>query len=104
MPSLQGVPLRQEENEVKNKLVTVKSELDGKGSEGKRMGRGLVGGDGNLRGQVNELWGVVEELKVRNRVRMGGKEGWLGDESALGEVAQVSRVLGPEWWIAWGRR
>jgi hypothetical protein len=51
----------------------------------------VKGGKGRVMGQVNELWGVVEEIRKRRRMGMGetGREGWL-DEKALGEIASVS--------------
>lgn len=43
-------------------------------------------------GQVNELWGQVEEIRRHRGTRQGGgeKDGWLSDERVLGEVAEVS--------------
>jgi nuclear pore complex protein Nup54 len=44
-------------------------------------------------GQVNELWGMVEEVRRRRRGgRSDGREGWLADEKVLAEVAEVSRM------------
>lgn len=46
-------------------------------------------------GQVNELWGQVEEVRRyrHKRATNGEREGWMGDERALGEVADVSENL-----------
>ena len=44
-------------------------------------------------GQVNELWGQVEEIRRSKKGRNAESgEGWLGDERALAEVADVSGV------------
>jgi len=92
IPILQSTAFRTEEAEVKAQLEGVKSDLDGKlkskGSVG--LGTPRRGGKGRMLGQVNELWGQVEEIRRGHRTRGGdGREGWLGDEKALAEVAEV---------------
>jgi nuclear pore complex protein Nup54 len=48
-------------------------------------------GQGRMLGQVNELWGAVEEIRRRRRGgRTEGREAWLADEKVLAEVAEVS--------------
>ena len=80
---------------MKLQLEGVKLELDGKGKSlvkgGVGMGTPRRGGQGRMLGQVNELWGHVEEIRRRKKGRGGDvREGWLGDEKALAEVAEVS--------------
>jgi nuclear pore complex protein Nup54 len=76
--------------EIKTQLEAVKAGLEGRsGGGGRKNGKG----EGRMIGQVNEMWGMVEELRRRRKVREGGREGWLGDEKALAEVAQVSQTL-----------
>ena len=95
IPILQSTAFRIEEAEVKSQLEGVKLELDGKGKKGMEGGIGLgstprKGGQGRMMGQVNELWGQVEEIRRRHRARGGNaREGWLGDEKMLSEVAEV---------------
>jgi nuclear pore complex protein Nup54 len=50
------------------------------------------GGGARMMGQVNELWGQVEEIRRHRGTRQGSgeKDGWLSDERVLGEVAEVS--------------
>lgn len=50
-----------------------------------------------MMGQVNELWGQVEEIRRYKGRRGGGgeREGWLADEKVLGEIAEVSRLDQP---------
>jgi nuclear pore complex protein Nup54 len=104
IPSLHSSALRPEEMETKKTLEGVKAELDGKKAsvpgQMNRYGAGLSsgtstpkkGGGARMMGQVNELWGQVEELRRQRGRRAGGgeKEGWLSDERVLGEVAEVS--------------
>lgn len=93
IPILQSTAFRTEEAEVKGQLEGIKSELDGKVKSNKSavgFGTPKRGGQGRMMGQVNELWGQVEEIRRRRRGRGGdSREGWLGDEKALGEVAEV---------------
>lgn len=42
-----------------------------------------------MMGQVNELWGAVEELRRRRGYRGQESEGWLGDERVMNEIGQV---------------
>jgi hypothetical protein len=52
---------------------------------------GSAAGRGRMIGQVNELWGQVEEIRRSKKGRNAESgEGWLGDERALAEVADVS--------------
>ncbi|KAK4685016.1 nuclear pore complex protein Nup54, partial [Tremellales sp. Uapishka_1] len=94
IPLLQSTAFRPEEVEVKQQLEGVKAELDGRGKQVVKAGFGLnarghgAAGKGRMIGQVNELWGQVEEIR-RRRKREGGREGWLNDERALGEVADI---------------
>lgn len=67
-----------------------------KGSIGMGIGNGTPRrgkGEGRMMGQLNELWGQVEEIRRRRKGRGGGGvEGWLADDKALAEVAEVSHL------------
>ena len=95
IPILQSTPFRIEEAEVKGQLEGVRLELEGKGKKAMQSSIGLgstprKGGQGRMMGQVNELWGQVEEIRRKHRARGGNtREGWLGDEKVLSEVAEV---------------
>jgi len=99
IPILHSTPFRTEEAEVKAQLEGVKSDLDGKGKSSKGgvgLGTPRRGGQGRMLGQVNELWGQLEEIRRIRRVRGGdSREGWLGDEKALANVAEVGVELVP---------
>jgi len=45
-----------------------------------------------MTGVVNELYGAIEEIRRRRRIggASGVDQGWLADEKALQEVAEVS--------------
>ena len=106
IPILQSTAFRPEEAAVQGQLEGIKAEMDGK-TKSKRMNGGTVGlngsngvdgesrlrkGEGRMIGQVNELWGQLEEIRRRRRNIAGDKgEGWLGDERALAEIAEVSK-------------
>ena len=93
IPILQSSTFRTEEAEVMAQLEGVKSELDGKvkARGGVGLGTPRRGGQGRMMGQVNELWGQVEEMRRRRRAPGDvAREGWLGSEKALAEVAEVS--------------
>ncbi|OCF45841.1 hypothetical protein I317_00329 [Kwoniella heveanensis CBS 569] len=106
VPLIQSTAFRQEEAEMQAQLEGVKAELEGKGKNSVRSsssiglnngssnsGRGTPVGiqKGRLLGQVNELWGQLEEIRRRRKVRSAeGTDGsWLGDEKALAEVAEI---------------
>ncbi|ORX33944.1 nucleoporin complex subunit 54-domain-containing protein [Kockovaella imperatae] len=92
IPILQSTAFRQEEAAVAKVLEGVKADLEGKG---KAKGSGALNrrgtGEGRMIGQVNELWGLVEEIrKMRKGVAAGAnREGWLADERALAEIAEI---------------
>ncbi|GFZ47778.1 hypothetical protein JCM24511_05525 [Saitozyma sp. JCM 24511] len=103
IPILQSTSFRPEEAETRERLESIKSELDGRapsraGAPGARLGESSVGmgngtprkGQGRMLGQVNELWGAVEEIRRRRRGGSAvGREAWLADEKVLAEVAEV---------------
>ncbi|WVQ75991.1 hypothetical protein IAR50_005627 [Cryptococcus sp. DSM 104548] len=88
----QGGVLRDDEVALARKLEGVKRELEG--ATGSVRGGSVRRGDGDLRGrllgQVNELWGQLEEVRRRRKVRgQEGREAWVGDERLLAEIAEV---------------
>ncbi|WVF69755.1 hypothetical protein IAT40_004534 [Kwoniella sp. CBS 6097] len=103
VPLIQSTAFRQEEAEMQGQLEGVKADLEGKGKNSVRSstsiglngnsGRGTPVGvqKGRLLGQVNELWGQLEEIRRRRKIRSAeGTDGsWLGDEKALAEVAEI---------------
>ena len=101
IPILQSTAFRPEEALVQAQLDGVNSELEGRGKPimNGSVGGGVVGvnngatrrggGEGRMIGQVNDLWGQVETIRQRRKINAGGREGWLGDEKALAEVAEV---------------
>ncbi|WVW78408.1 hypothetical protein I302_100362 [Kwoniella bestiolae CBS 10118] len=106
VPIIQSSAFKQEEAEMQKQLEGVKSELEGKGKNSIRPSSSIslhnngrstqVGvGKGRLLGQVNELWGQLEEIRRKRKIRnMGGHDGgegynWLADEKALAEVAEI---------------
>ncbi|RSH92222.1 hypothetical protein EHS25_008637 [Saitozyma podzolica] len=101
IPILQSTSFRPEEAETRERLESIKSELDGRApsrAPGARLGESSIGtgngtprkGQGRMLGQVNELWGAVEEIRRRRRGgRPEGREAWLADEKVLAEVAEV---------------
>ena len=106
IPILQSTPFRSEEAVVKQSLESTKGDLDGKGGRSKRLTSGNIsahglsesmsgtpkrGSEGRLIGQVNELWGRVEEVRRRRKGSGGMAAGWMADEAALREVGKVSR-------------
>ncbi|KAK8847439.1 hypothetical protein IAR55_005297 [Kwoniella newhampshirensis] len=91
IPLIQSTAFRQEEAEMQAQLENVKAELEGKGKNIVRAGLGGPGtGKGRLLGQLNELWGQLEEIRRRRKMRnFEGRDGWLADEKALAEVAEI---------------
>ncbi|OCF58775.1 hypothetical protein L486_03265 [Kwoniella mangroviensis CBS 10435] len=111
VPIIQSSAFKQEEAEMQKQLESIKSELEGKGKNSIRPsssislnnnGRSTPVGvsKGRLLGQVNELWGQLEEIRRKRKLRNinggGGYDGngegyhnWLSDEKALAEVAEI---------------
>lgn len=92
VPIIQSTVFKQEEADMAKQLEGVKAELEGHGRNSvKRVeARGEVS-RGRLLGQVNELWGQLEEIRRKRKVRgPDGREQWIGDEKMLGEIAEVS--------------
>ncbi|WVQ83273.1 hypothetical protein IAT38_005412 [Cryptococcus sp. DSM 104549] len=92
IPLIQSTVFKQDEAEMLKQLEGVKAELEGNGRNAVRRAGGVGGGDGRgrLLGQVNELWGQLEEIRRRRKVRGNeGKEAWVTDEKMLGEIAEV---------------
>ena len=109
IPILQSTAFRQEESAVAKTLEGVKADLDGR-AKPKQVNGGVVGlrgsngtgtprrgGESRMIGQVNELWGQVEEIRRLRKGVQGGREGWMGDERALAEVAEVSDATLSDW-------
>lgn len=95
VPIIQSTVFKQEEADMAKQLEGVKAELEGHGRNSvKRVeARGEVS-RGRLLGQVNELWGQLEEIRRKRKVRgPDGREQWVGDEKMLSEIAEVSLVL-----------
>ncbi|KJE03462.1 hypothetical protein I311_02762 [Cryptococcus gattii NT-10] len=91
VPIIQSTVFKQEEADMAKQLEGVKAELEGHGRNSvKRVeARGEVS-RGRLLGQVNELWGQLEEIRRKRKVRgPDGREQWIGDEKVLGEIAEV---------------
>ncbi|KIR68796.1 hypothetical protein I314_01221 [Cryptococcus bacillisporus CA1873] len=91
VPIIQSTVFKQEEADMAKQLEGVKAELEGHGRNSvKRVeARGEVS-RGRLLGQVNELWGQLEEIRRKRKVRgPDGREQWIGDEKMLGEIAEV---------------
>ncbi len=91
---------------MKSQLDNTKAELEGRGSSKVIKQSGTYSleasgygtpihknkGEGRMSGQVNELWGMVEEIRRRRRQTgsTSGGEGWLADERVLEEITKVS--------------
>lgn len=91
VPIIQSTVFKQEEADMAKQLEGVKAELEGHGRNSvKRVeARGEVS-RGRLLGQVNELWGQLEEIRRKRKVRgPDGREQWVGDEKMLSEIAEV---------------
>ncbi|KAL7420021.1 hypothetical protein Q5752_004985 [Cryptotrichosporon argae] len=96
--------LRPEEGETRDTLERVQAELEGRRraattpglGPGHGHGHGYGHGQGNgtgaqrkgrMIGQVNELWGLLEEVRRRSRARADA--GWVADENVLTNIAAV---------------
>ncbi|GMK55958.1 hypothetical protein CspeluHIS016_0210140 [Cutaneotrichosporon spelunceum] len=88
---VQSSVFRPEEGEMKHTLEEVKDALDGrtKPSRGVGLGTQRSATKGRMLGQVNELWGMVEEVRRQRRVRGHDAQVWAGDEKLLAEIAIV---------------
>ncbi|WVN89401.1 uncharacterized protein L203_104624 [Cryptococcus depauperatus CBS 7841] len=89
IPIAQSTVFKQEEADMLKKLESVKAELEGtvKSSIKRKDAREQRG---RLLGQINELWGRLEEIRRRRKARgQDGREQWLGDEKVLAEIAEV---------------
>jgi hypothetical protein len=95
-----GGPETSRDIDTREKLIGVQNELDGKGRLIKSSHSGPIGvhtpkrrtggGEGRLLGQVNELWGAIEELRRRRRgVGLNG-DGEQFDKYQLDRIAEVS--------------
>lgn len=104
MPTLQSTQSREDE-EVYAKLAGVKTELEGRAKK-TFSGIGPVGlgtprrdhnqSEGRMLGQINEMWGMVEEIRRNRKIRgSDGREGWLGDDKILSEIAEVCLFFQP---------
>jgi nuclear pore complex protein Nup54 len=89
----QSSAFRPEEGEMKHTLEGVKDALDGRVRSHTKSGAvGLAVAPrsqnrGRMLGQINELWGAVEEVRRQRRAR--GDTSWAGDERMLAELAGV---------------
>lgn len=93
---VQSSAFRPEEAEMKTTLENVKDELDGRVKPGQRSGtvglnqpRHQPASRGRMMGQVNELWGAIEELRRQRRARGAESVSWASDERLLNEIALV---------------
>lgn len=88
---IQSSAFRPEEGEMKQTLEEVKDTLDGRQRPVTKNSVGLTAAPrapskGRMIGQVNELWGQIEEVR---RLRRRGDQDWTGDEKLLAEIAVV---------------
>ena len=104
-PHFQSTSLRSEGIATKAILDTVQAELEGRkkshpSSNANAYGLGASSngtprkhpGEGRMAGQVNELWGQVEEIRRRKKgaqAVLAGDRTWLADEKVLAEVAEI---------------
>lgn len=91
---VQSSAFRPEEGEMKHTLEEVKDALDGRTRAPAKSGVGLnmsqrPANKGRMLGQINELWGMVEELRRQRRARGNDMQQWAGDEKLLTEIAIV---------------
>jgi nuclear pore complex protein Nup54 len=89
----QASAFRPEEAEMNHTLESVKDELDGRvRAHTSQRGVGLKvaprsQSKGRMLGQINELWGAVEEVRRQRRAR--GDTSWAGDDRVLAEILLV---------------
>lgn len=91
---MQNSAFRPEEGEMKHTLEGVKDSLDGRVRAAPKGSVGLTSrphatNKGRMLGQINELWGAVEEVRRQRRARGGDQAQWAGDEKLLTEIATV---------------
>lgn len=91
---VQSSAFRPEEGEMKHTLEEIKDALDGRTRAAPKSGVGLAiahrpASKGRMLGQVNELWGMVEEVRRQRRARGNEVQQWAGDEKLLTEIAIV---------------
>ncbi|WWC67993.1 uncharacterized protein I206_101912 [Kwoniella pini CBS 10737] len=102
VPIIQSTAFKQEEADMQKQLENVKSELEGKGKNSIKPSSSSHGlnhhnktSKGRLLGQVNELWGQLEEIRRKRKNSRqndwlnNGEDNWLLDEKALSEVAEI---------------
>lgn len=91
---VQSSAFRPEEGEMKHTLEVVKDALDGRTRAQPTKGVGLASAPrppskGRMLGQINELWGAIEDVR-RNRAHRGNdNQQWASDEKFLAEIAVV---------------
>jgi nuclear pore complex protein Nup54 len=88
---VQSSAFRPEEGEMKHTLEEVKDALDGRAKPARGVGLSTArpANKGRMLGQVNELWGLVEEVRRQRRARGHDAQAWAGDEKLLTEIAIV---------------
>ncbi len=92
---VQSSAFRPEEGEMRHTLESVKDTLDGRSRAhtNRSSGVGLTvqaprsQNKGRMLGQINELWGGIEEVRRQRRAR--GDTSWAGDERMLQEIAVI---------------
>ncbi|EIW71250.1 hypothetical protein M231_07390 [Tremella mesenterica] len=104
IPALHSTPFRPEETIIRSTLENVQAELDGRstlssvpGTPGTPRSVGLrseaLGGKKGKRrmiGEVNELWGLLDEVRRQRKLRqIGGGAEWTKDEKSLAQLAEV---------------
>lgn len=81
IPSIRSMPIRQDEELLRNRLEGIEAELKG------------PGGLGRIGGRVGELWGLVGRIKASRdagRTSLDREGGWaVVDEGAFEDIKQV---------------
>lgn len=97
IPALQSSNFTPAEAATRSVLEGVQAELDGrsKASTGTPNRVGFSTGGGGRKGkkrmvgEVNELWGLVDEVRRLKKLRQATGGEWSRDEKALADVAEV---------------
>lgn len=89
----QSSAFRPEEGEMKHTLEVVKDTLDGRTRAPQSKGVGLSAprpaSKGRMLGQINELWGAIEEVRRHRQQNGTDNQQWASDQKFLTELAVV---------------